>query len=103
LAKIKKPKTKLGDVIYLGHHKILCGSSLEKNNMKKLFGEEKASMIYNDSPYNINLSYDKGIGGNNNYGGNVEDNRTHSEYIKFLDESLESALSVSKKDLSVFY
>lgn len=103
LSKIKVPQTKLGDLIILGSHKLICGSSTDPVVVKRLFGDERASMIYSDPPYNINLSYSKGIGGKQNYGGNVKDDRTDSEYKEFIKQTLENALSVAKKDVHVFY
>lgn len=103
LKKIKKPKTKLGDLITLGKHKILCGDSTNPENLKRLLGNEKASMIYSDPVYNININYDGGVGGKKEYGGNVNDSRTFEEYKKFLKDSMEAALAVSNKDTHVFY
>ena len=103
LKKIKKPQTKLGDIIVLGKHKILCGDSTNKDNLQKLFGKERASMIYSDPVYNININYDGGIGGNKDYGGNVNDTRTYDEYKKFLKDSMEAGLAMSQKDTHVFY
>lgn len=103
LDKIKKPKTKPGDLIHLGPHRLLCGSSTNPDNLKRLFGEDKATMIYSDPPYNINLNYSQGIGGKKDYGGNVKDNRTYDEYKNFIKETLTSALSVTKPNSHVFY
>jgi hypothetical protein len=103
LKKIKKPITKLGDVIYLGNHKIICGDSTKQETLDKLFGKEKANMIYSDSVYNISVNYSGGIGGHADYGGNVNDTRSFEEYKKFLKDSMECALSVSEKDTHVFY
>ena len=103
LKKIKTPKTKLGDLIYLGPHKLLCGSSTDPKNLKRLFGDEKASMIYSDPPYNINLDYSKGIGGKKDYGGNVNDKRTYEEYKNFIKETLVTALSVTAANSHIFY
>lgn len=103
LKKIKKPKTKLGDLIILGKNRVLCGDSTKPENLKRLFGKDKASMIYSDPIYNLNINYDSGIGGEQSYGGNVNDSRTFDEYKKFLKDSLESALAVSHDDLHVFY
>jgi DNA modification methylase len=103
LKKIKEPKTKLGDVILLGDHKLICGNANDPEVVKKLFGDKKASMIYNDPVYNIDLDYTKGLGGKQNYGGNVNDSRTDEEYKEFLKMSLVNALSVSKSDVHVFY
>lgn len=76
LAKIKETKIKNGDLIILGNHKLICGDSNDPLVIKKLFGEEKTSMIFSDPIYNINLDYNKGLGGEQNYGANVKDNRT---------------------------
>jgi hypothetical protein len=103
LKKITEPTTKLGDVILLGSNKIICGDSTNPEVLKKLFGNERASMIYSDPIYNLNVSYNKGIGGKQQYGGNVLDNRTDEEYKDFLKKSLISALSVSNTDLHIFY
>ena len=103
LEKIKSPKTKLGDVFSLGNHKLICGDSTDPNVIKKLFVDKKASMIYSDPVYNINLDYNKGLGGKQNYGGNVVDKRTDEEYKEFLKKSLQSALTVANSDCHVFY
>ncbi len=103
LKRITKPKTKLGDLIIMGEHKLFCGDSLDPTSLKKLFGKEKASMIYSDPVYNIKINYNGGIGGKQNYGGNVNDNRTDGEYKEFLRKSMVNALSVSKPDTHIFY
>lgn len=103
LRKIKEPKTKLGDIIYLGKHKILCGDSTRLENIKRLLGEEKVSVIYSDPVYNLDIDYDGGIGGKKEYGGSVKDSRTFEEYKTFIRESLESALAVSNSSVHVFY
>lgn len=99
----KNPITKLGDIITLGKHRIICGDSTDKENLEKLFGNDKASMIYSDPVYNIDIDYDGGVGGKKDYGGNVNDTRTYAEYKKFLGDSMEAGLAVSTKDTHVFY
>jgi DNA modification methylase len=103
LQKIKIPKTKLGDLILLGKHRLICGDSTDPNVIKKLFRKDKASMIYSDPVYNIKIDYNKGLGGNKHYGGSVNDNRSYTEYKEFLRKSLQNALSVSLKETHVFY
>ena len=39
LKKITKPKTKLGDLIRLGSHRLLCGDSTKQENLKRLLGK----------------------------------------------------------------
>ena len=101
--KIREPKTKLGDVIALGKHKIICGDSTDPKVVQKLFGDEKTSMIYSDPIYNIGVDYEKGIGGKRGYGGKVEDNRKEEAYRDLIKRSMVNALSVAKKDLHIFY
>jgi DNA modification methylase len=103
LRKIKEPKTKPGDIIHLGKHKILSGDATDPNNLSRLFGNERANMIYSDPVYNISIDYDGGIGGNKEYGGSVNDTRTFEEYRLFIKNSLTAALSVSDSDTHIFY
>lgn len=101
--KIKEATTKLGDIIILGSSKLICGDSTKPETLEKLFGEERASMIMSDAPYNISVDYDKGIGGKQSYGGSVDDSKTDEEYKEFLKKSMECALAVTKEDAHVFY
>lgn len=103
LKKIKKPKTKLGDLIELGKHRLICGDSTDPAVLKKLLGTERAAMIYSDPVYNIKIDYNGGIGGKQQYGGTVNDNRTYEEYKEFLRKSLVAALTVTKPDAHIFY
>jgi len=103
LQKIKKSKTKLGDIFQLGQHKLICGDATDPAVVKKLLGKEQADMVYSDPVYNIGIDYSTGIGGKQNYGGSVNDKRTDDEYKEFLRSSMEQALVVSKEDVHVFY
>ena len=57
IKKNKNPVVKLGNIVLLGSHKILCGDSTKKENLQKLFGDDRASMIYSDPVYNLNVDY----------------------------------------------
>ncbi len=105
IKKIKKPKTRLGDLIQLGSHRIYCGDSTKPTTPKRLFGKERASAVYSDPVYNLRggVDYSKGIGGHASYGGHVNDNRTDDEYKEFIKKSLECALSVTEENAHVFY
>lgn len=103
LAKITKPKTKLGDLYQLGAHRLICGDSTDPAVLKKLVGKDAVSMIYSDPVYNIGVDYNKGIGGKKSYGGTVNDKRTDTEYKTFLRTTLENALAVSRPDTHVYY
>ena len=105
LAKIKKPKTKLGEIYQLGPNRLAVGDATDPAVLKKLFGGDKASMIYSDPIYNLRggVDYAKGVGGHANYGGNVNDNRTDDEYKELLHKSIVNALAVAKNDVHIFY
>ena len=99
----QRPPIKLGDLILLGDHKLICGDSTDPAVLKRLFGEDKASMIYSDPVYNIKLDYNKGIGGEQSYGGTVQDDRSYDEYKEFIRKSLLAGLAVCEADAHVFY
>lgn len=103
LEKIKKPKTKLGDIYQLGIHRLICGDTTDPKIVSKLLGTERAHMIFSDPIYNIGLSYDSGVGGKQSYGGKTKDQKTDTDYKKFLMQSLDNALSISHDDCHVFY
>ena len=105
LAKIKKPTTRLGDIIALGGHKLICGDSTNPAVLKRLCGKERAAMIYSDPVYNLKggVDYDKGFSGKQDYGAQVNDNRSFAEYRDLLKNSMVAALAVAKPNTHVFY
>jgi len=52
--KPKKPKSKLGEIYQLGHHRVMCGDATKEEDVKKLMNSQKADMVFTDPPYNIN-------------------------------------------------
>ena len=50
---VKDSQTKLGDVIKLGKHRIMCGDSNNLDDLKQLMQEQKAQLVYTDPPYNV--------------------------------------------------
>jgi len=103
IAKIKTPKSKLGEIYVLGSHIIGCGDSTDPEFVKKVLGDTKVDMVYCDPIYNISLSYDKGIGGKSFYGGKTNDNMSEADYRVFLRKTMQNALSVAKPDCHIFY
>jgi len=103
IEEIKTPKTKPGDLIKLGNNLLLCSDSTKLDDVQKLVGKEKIDMVYCDSPYNIDLDYNKGIGGKAQYGGTTNDKKSDTEYKDFLKKTLENAISVSKPNFHIFY
>lgn len=105
LEKIITPESKPGDLYELGGHRLLCGDSLNTEDVKKLMGDKKANMVYCDPPYNIGLDYRKGIGTKGKYTPDkmVNDSKSSKEYETFLEQSIQNALAVSHPDVHLFY
>jgi DNA modification methylase len=47
------PVSKIGDLWMLGRHRLLCGSALDVAAFAALMGEERASAVITDPPYNV--------------------------------------------------
>lgn len=103
LSKIKKPKTKPGEIYALGRHVIGCGSSTDPDFVKKLLNGNKVDMIYTDTKFNISLSYNRGLGGKSSYGGKTDDQMSNEDYKQFLKKTIENGLLVAKPDCHIFF
>jgi DNA modification methylase len=103
IKKIKTPVVQKGDLVVMGDHKLLCASSTDMHAVQKLFGEHKATAIYSDPPFNIGLSYDKGVGNTRNYGGTFDDNQSPDGYVDFIRKVMQSSLAISTKDTHVAF
>jgi len=99
----KKTTIKPGDYFALGRHRLLCSDALDPNAAKKLMGNARADMTNDDIPYNISLSYDRGVGNKKNYGGTMNDNKTDDEYRTFVKSIMQNALAVTKPDAHVMF
>jgi site-specific DNA-methyltransferase (adenine-specific) len=53
------PRTRVGDFIQLGEHRLVCGDSREASTWGRLLGKEKARMIWTDPPFGVEI-----VGGN---------------------------------------
>jgi hypothetical protein len=100
--KIKKPKSKSGDMYALAGHRIICGDSTDPSVLTQLIGTERIDMLYSDPPYNIDLDYGSGISTKGKYGGNTNDRKSDDDYRAFLHAALSNGLSVCKADCHVF-
>jgi DNA modification methylase len=103
IEKAKSTKIKPGDMFALGRHFLVCGDSTDQSVVKKLVGSHKMDVAYVDLPYNINLSYNGGVGNKSNYGGKTNDNKSDVDYEEFVSAMVANALAVSKPDLHSFF
>jgi DNA modification methylase len=56
------PISKTGDLWLLGPHRLLCGDAREASHFCKLMGNELASMVFADPPYNVSIRSVQGRG-----------------------------------------
>jgi len=54
--KPKKPKSKLGEIYQLGHHRVMCGDSTKEEDVKKLLLNNTVDLLLTDPPYGIDYS-----------------------------------------------
>jgi DNA modification methylase len=50
------PITKLGDLWELGSHRLYCGDATKPDSFETLLGNDQASLIFADPPYNVPIS-----------------------------------------------
>jgi DNA modification methylase len=50
----KKWNTQKGQIWQLGNHRLMCGDSTNKNDVKKLLNKEKVGLMVTDPPYGVN-------------------------------------------------
>lgn len=103
IKRAKTTKIKSGDMFALGRHRLLCADATNPESARKIMGGVRADMINDDMPYNIGLSYDKGVGGKAKYGGKHNDSQSEKDYRAFVQSIMENALAVSKPDAHVFF
>ena len=56
-----EPITKLGDIWQLGRHRLMCGSSTDKDSILKLTENNPIYLIYTDPPYGMNAVSKSGV------------------------------------------
>lgn len=85
----EEPKTKPGDIYKLGRHRLMCGSSTDKEQVRTLIGGGGADMLLTDPPYGVDYESTNGKKIQN-------DNLQGTEFIKFLTDAFRAADSVMK-------
>ena len=86
----KEPKSKLGDIYELGHHRLMCGDSISIDDVDKLMDSKKADMVFTDPPYNVAFN-----GRSGKFDVIKNDDLEESEFNNFIDSFL-SILEILK-------
>lgn len=98
----KEPKSKLGDIYQLGHHRLVCGDSTSIDAVDKLMNGDKADMVFTDPPYNADYSSEVDKKRRKPWGGIKNDNMSADDFDVFL-EDINSVLWLSCSDGASIY
>ena len=60
---VDEPVIKLGDLIEMGGHRVLCGDSTSKTNVERLMDGKKCDLVFADPPYGIDVVQGSKVGG----------------------------------------
>lgn len=101
-AQIKVPKTRPGQLIILGSHRLYCGDSTSLQSVSTLVGKYKVHTFNFDPIYNIDFDYKSGFGNKGKYGGSTKDKRSDKDYAQFLKTIFQNGLKFAHPDLHVF-
>lgn len=57
-----EPIAQVGDLWKLGEHRLLCGDACDEGTLRTLMGNDQASMVFADPPYNVRIAATVGRG-----------------------------------------
>lgn len=84
-----------GKIYQLGRHRLMCGDSLNPENIKLLTAEKWADMVFTDPPYNMNYQ-------SKNLGGIKNDKMSEAKFVSFILASL-MAMKKSMSPTASYY
>jgi DNA modification methylase len=92
---ILKTDIKLGDIIEIGEHRLMCGDSTSEEQVLKLMDGQKADMVFTSPPYNANTKTGHGDIFNKKgtiklYGNGYSDNLESDKYIEIVKKVLDN-------------
>ena len=104
-AEISEPKTKHGDLWFLGKHRLLCGDCTVAQDVAKLMDGRVADVMVTDPPYNVD--YGSAIIGKNKSKTRTEstianDNMNDDDFHQFLLAFYKAAYDVLKKGAPLY-
>lgn len=94
--------TRRGDLWLLGKHRLMCGDSVQQNDLDALMGDIKADMLFTDPPYNQDYSSRVDKTRRKAWGGIKNDNLTPDEFEQFIADMYSSAAVSLKENASAY-
>lgn len=91
----EQPKTKRGDVIALGQHRLMCGDATVKDDVATLFDGCTADMIFTDPPYNVDYQGTDGMK-------IMNDKMSGDKFFSFLLSAFQAMLAVVKNGGGIY-
>ena len=86
-----EPKSKSGQIYQLGRHRLMCGDSTNKSDVKELMGGYQADLLLTDPPYNVDYT------GKQKSKMKIDnDHLENDEFYKFLSSAFSNAKQVMK-------
>lgn len=93
-----------GDLWLLGRHRLLCGNAMSREDVARLFGSEKADLIFTDPPYNVPIDgHVCGLGSvRHREFAFASGEMTRAQFTTFLTTALSNAASAAKDGTIAF-
>ena len=91
-------KIEVGDLFQLGKHRLFCGDARLLHHFEKLFGNEKARLIFTDPPYMVNYSGPEGKSDKI-----MNDNFSDDLALLFYQSVLFNLREYSKDDVTIYW
>lgn len=79
-----EPKSKKGDIYILGNHRLMCGDSTNKDDVRKLMNGNKADMLFTDPPYGVAFN-----GRSGNHEIIMNDDLSDTDFYNFISSTID--------------
>lgn len=92
-----EPVSKRGEMYELGNSILMCGDSTNAEDVARLMGGDKADITFTSPPYNAGCTpTETKMNKTSKYEGENTDNKSETEYAKFLNDYLSLSLEYSQ-------